>query len=229
MASVMTETKMKKDILTKIGNLTTNLSKSFATSLNIDQDKIASAFTLNFSKDELARVVNAMMNKTETTQKTNLITLGYQDKEEPTYISFYFNSFDGKEHFLSFIEDYNKNVSEEKEINYSDTTGILMSSVKTIVNAVSYVLIAFVSISLVVSSIMIGVITYISVYERTKEIGILRAIGASKGNISSIFNAETFIIGFLSGLCGCAGSLWTSLLSWRKCTEIHRADPRNCF
>ena len=117
MASVMTETKMKKDILTKIGNLTTNLSKSFATSLNIDQDKIASAFTLNFSKDELARVVNAMMNKTETTQKTNLITLGYQDKEEPTYISFYFNSFDGKEHFLSFIEDYNKNVSEEKEIN----------------------------------------------------------------------------------------------------------------
>lgn len=202
MASVMTETKMKKDILTKIGDLTTNLSKSFATSLNIDQDKIASAFTLNFSKDELARVVNAMMNKTETTQKTNLITLGYQDKEEPTYISFYFNSFDGKEHFLSFIEDYNKNVSEEKEINYSDTTGILMSSVKTIVNAVSYVLIAFVSISLVVSSIMIGVITYISVYERTKEIGILRAIGASKGNISSIFNAETFIIGFLSGLFG---------------------------
>ena len=202
MASVMTETKMKKDILTKIGNLTTNLSKSFATSLNIDQDKIASAFTLNFSKDELARVVNAMMDKTETTQKTNLITLGYQDKEEPTYISFYFNSFDGKEHFLSFIEDYNKNVSEEKEINYSDTTGILMSSVKTIVNAVSYVLIAFVSISLVVSSIMIGVITYISVYERTKEIGILRAIGASKGNISSIFNAETFIIGFLSGLFG---------------------------
>ena len=202
MASVMTETKMKKDILTKIGNLTTNLSKSFATSLNIDQDKIASAFTLNFSKDELARVVNAMMNKTETNQKTNLITLGYQDKEEPTYISFYFNSFDGKEHFLSFIEDYNKNVSEEKEINYSDTTGILMSSVKTIVNAVSYVLIAFVSISLVVSSIMIGVITYISVYERTKEIGILRAIGASKENISSIFNAETFIIGFLSGLFG---------------------------
>ena len=202
MASVMTETKMKKDILTKIGDLTSNISKSFATSLNIDQDKIASAFSLNFSKDELARVVNAMMNKTETTQKSNLISLGYQDKEEPTYISFYFSSFDGKEHFLSFIEEYNKNVPEEKEINYSDTTGILMSSVKTIVNAVSYVLIAFVSISLVVSSIMIGVITYISVYERTKEIGILRAIGASKGNISSIFNAETFIIGFLSGLFG---------------------------
>lgn len=202
MAKVMTETTMKKTILSKIGELTTNISKSFASSFNVDQDKIASAFTLNFSKDELARVVNSMMNKKESTQKTNLILLGYQDKEEPTYISFYFNSFEGKEHFLSFINTYNKSVDEDKEINYSDTTGILMSSVKTIVNAVSYVLIAFVSISLVVSSIMIGVITYISVYERTKEIGILRAIGASKGNISSIFNAETFIIGFLSGLFG---------------------------
>lgn len=202
MAKVMTETAMKKTILSKIGELTSNISKSFASSFNIDQDKIASAFTLNFSKDELARVVNSMMNKKESTQRTNLILLGYQDKEEPTYILFYFNSFEGKEHFLSFIDTYNKSVDEDKEINYSDTTGILMSSVKTIVNAVSYVLIAFVSISLVVSSIMIGVITYISVYERTKEIGILRAIGASKGNISSIFNAETFIIGFLSGLFG---------------------------
>lgn len=202
MAKVMTETAMKKTILSKIGELTSNISKSFASSFNVDQDKIASAFTLNFSKDELARVVNSMMNKKESTPKTNLILLGYQDKEEPTYISFYFNSFEGKEHFLSFIDTYNKSVDEDKKINYSDTTGILMSSVKTIVNAVSYVLIAFVSISLVVSSIMIGVITYISVYERTKEIGILRAIGASKGNISSIFNAETFIIGFLSGLFG---------------------------
>ena len=202
MAKVMTETTMKKTILSKIGELTSNISKSFASSFNVDQDKIASAFTLNFSKDELARVVNSMMNKKESTQRTNLILLGYQDKEEPTYISFYFNSFEGKAHFLSFIDTYNKSVDEDKEINYSDTTGILMSSVKTIVNAVSYVLIAFVSISLVVSSIMIGVITYISVYERTKEIGILRAIGASKGNISSIFNAETFIIGFLSGLFG---------------------------
>ena len=202
MAKVMTETAMKKTILSKIGEITSNISKSFASSFNVDQDKIASAFTLNFSKDELARVVNSMMNKKESTQRTNLILLGYQDKEEPTYISFYFNSFEGKEHFLSFIDTYNKSVDEDKEINYSDTTGILMSSVKTIVNAVSYVLIAFVSISLVVSSIMIGVITYISVYERTKEIGILRAIGASKGNISSIFNAETFIIGFLSGLFG---------------------------
>ena len=202
MATSMTEAKIKKDILTKVGELTANITNSFATSFNVDQDKIASAFTLNFSEDELARVVNAMMNPTETTEKSNLISLGYQDKEEPTYISFYFTSFDGKEEFLTFIDKYNNSVSESKQINYSDTTGILMSSVRTIVNAVSYVLIAFVSISLVVSSIMIGVITYISVYERTKEIGILRAIGASKGNISSIFNAETFIIGLLSGVFG---------------------------
>ncbi len=202
MARTMTEAKVKKEVLTKVGELTTNLTNSFATSFNVDQDKITSAFTLNFGEDELARVVSAMMNPTETTQKSNLISLGYQDIEEPTYISIYFNSFEGKDYFLSFIDDYNKSVDKEKEINYSDTTGILMSSVKTIVNAVSYVLIAFVSISLVVSSIMIGVITYISVYERTKEIGILRAIGASKGNISSIFNAETFIIGLLSGLFG---------------------------
>ena len=202
MSKVMTEAVMKKTILSKVGELTNNISKSFASSFNIDQDKIASAFSLNFSKDELTRVVNSMMNKKESTQKTNLILLGYQDKEEPTYISFYFSSFDGKEHFLKYIDKYNESVDENEKINYSDTTGILMSSVKTIVNAVSYVLIAFVSISLVVSSIMIGVITYISVYERTKEIGILRAIGASKGNISSIFNAETFIIGFLSGLFG---------------------------
>ena len=147
-----------------------------------------------------------MLTETETNAKINLIKFGYQDKEEPTYISFYFRSFDGKERFKEFLNNYNEKVKadgeEDKEINYTDTTGILMGSVKTIVNAVTYVLIAFISISLIVSSIMIGIITYISVYERTKEIGILRAIGASKHNISSIFNAETFIIGLLSGLFG---------------------------
>lgn len=202
MSKAMTEALMKKTILTKVGELTTNLSNTFAKAFNIDPNKISSAFSLNFSEDELSRVMNAMMGNNNSSYKTNLILLGYQDKEEPTYISFYFKSFDGKEHFLKFIDDYNKEFGEEKEIRYIDTTGILMDSVKTIVNAVSYVLIAFVSISLVVSSIMIGIITYISVYERTKEIGILRAIGASKRNISSIFNAETFIIGFLSGLFG---------------------------
>lgn len=202
MAKIMTEALMKKTVLTKVGEITANLTGSLSSSFNVDQDKIASAFSINLSEEELTRIVSAMMNPQESSYKSNLILLGYQDIEEPTYMSFYFTSFDGKENFIDFIANYNKSVSEEKQINYSDTTGILMSSVKTIVNAVSYVLIAFVSISLVVSSIMIGVITYISVYERTKEIGILRSIGASKGNISSIFNAETFIIGFLSGIFG---------------------------
>jgi len=206
MAHAMTEAVMKKEIANKVGEMVSNITNSIASSFNVDEDAISSAFSLNFTEDELMRVVSAMLNREEKTAKSNLITLGYQDKEEPTFIAFYFNSFDGKEHFLDFIDSYNKKMKkdghEEKEINYSDTTGILMNSVKTIVNAVSYVLIAFVSISLVVSSIMIGIITYISVYERTKEIGILRSIGASKRNISSIFNAETFIIGLLSGLFG---------------------------
>ncbi len=202
MGSVMTETLMKKTILTKVGELTTNFTKSFATSFNVDEKKITSAFKLKYTEEELTRIISAMMAPTEASQKTNLVSLGYQDLNDPTAISFYFNSFDGKEDFIKFLDNYNDTVDEEKKINYTDATGILMDSVKTIVNAVSYVLIAFVSISLVVSSIMIGVITYISVYERTKEIGILRAIGASKRNVSSIFNAETFIIGLLSGLLG---------------------------
>ena len=206
MAKYMTEALVKKNVLTKVGELTTNLTNSIASSLNVDPSKISSALKLKFTEDELMRVVSAMSNRKEATLSNNLISLGYQDLEEPTYISFYFNSFDGKEHFLKFIDKYNKmqekNNNDDKVINYTDATGILMNSVKTIVNAVSYVLIAFVSISLIVSSIMIGIITYISVYERTKEIGILRSIGASKRNISSIFNAETFIIGFLAGLFG---------------------------
>ena len=206
MAKAMTEAVMKKTVLTKVGELTANLTKGFATAFNVDQDKISSAFKTKMTEDEITRIVTAMLTETETSAKINLIKFGYQDKEEPTYISFYFRSFDGKEHFKDFINSYNEKVKangeDDKEINYTDATGILMGSVKTIVNAVTYVLIAFISISLVVSSIMIGIITYISVYERTKEIGILRAIGASKHNISSIFNAETFIIGLLSGLFG---------------------------
>ena len=201
MAKTMTETKMRVVILKNVSEMTSNITSKLNNAFSIDPDKFASAFKLNFSEDELMRVVSAMTSE-ESTAETNLLKLGYQDKEEPTIISIYFSSFDGKENFKKFIKEYNDKVEEKKEINYSDLTGSLMSSVKTIVNAVSYVLIAFVSISLVVSSIMIGVITYISVYERTKEIGILRSIGASKKNISSIFNAETFIIGFLSGLFG---------------------------
>ena len=153
----------------------------------------------------MRRLFKTMTSTTVENADTNLLTLGYQDLNEPTFISFYFNDFDSKERFIEFIDEYNKKQEkedEEKVIKYSDITGMLMSSVKTIVDSVSYVLIAFVSISLVVSSIMIGIITYISVLERTKEIGVLRAIGASKRNISSIFNAETFIVGLFAGLMG---------------------------
>ncbi|MBR3180301.1 ABC transporter ATP-binding protein/permease [Candidatus Saccharibacteria bacterium] len=200
------EISLQKDVMEKIGGLTTYLTNTFSSAFKIDQNALLSAFKLNFSEEELARVVQSMFNRTESTLNTNLTMLGYQNLKNPSYLSFYFNSFDGKTRFMEFLDNYNTKMhdigDEDKVIEYTDATGVLMSSVKTIVDAVSYVLIAFVSISLVVSSIMIGVITYISVYERTKEIGILRAIGASKHNISSIFNAETFIIGLLSGLIG---------------------------
>ena len=204
-AQKMTEAVMQKEILTSVGQLSATLMNSLANAFNVSPEKIASAFKFDLSEDELKRIMSAMSNANNGgNANSNLITLGYQDFNEPTSISFYFNSFDSKEHFIDFIENYNKkmekNEEEDKVINYTDTTGILMGSVKTIVNSVSYVL--FVSISLVVSSIMIGIITYISVLERTKEIGILRAIGASKRNVSSIFNAETFIVGLLSGLIG---------------------------
>lgn len=200
LAHGMAEAIMKKSVMTGVGEIVGNVTNSFASAFNIDPNAIASAFKLNVTEEEITRIITAMMSKTEATAKTNLISLGYQDKESPTSIYVYFSTFEGKENFLKFLDNYNNSVPEEQKIKYSDTTGILMSSVKTIVDAVTYVLIGFVSVSLIVSSIMIGVITYISVYERTKEIGILRAIGASKRNISNIFNAETFIIGLLSGL-----------------------------
>lgn len=201
----LTEVKMKQTVLTQIGGLTAYLSNSFANAFSVDQNAIVNAFHLNFSEEELSRVVTAMFNKQESTLDSNFAMMGYQDLESPTRMAFYFNSFDGKTHFTEFLDNYNdkmRGVADDKVIEYTDATGVLISSVKVIVDAVSYVLIAFVSISLVVSSIMIGVITYISVYERIKEIGILRAMGASKRNISSIFNAETMIIGFLSGIFG---------------------------
>lgn len=205
-AVTATEIVMKSKILVAVRDLTTYLSNSFADAFSIDQDALISAFKLNFTEEELSRVVTAMFTKKQSTLSTNLALMGYQPLDDPKEMAFYFTSFDGKTNFMEFLDYYNETMSslkqEDKVIEYTDTTGILMSSVKVIVDAVSYVLIAFVSISLVVSSIMIGVITYISVYERTKEIGILRAIGASKRNISNIFNAETFIVGFLSGLFG---------------------------
>ena len=205
-ASKMTETAMQKNILTEVGNLTNSLVSKFSNAFNVDQNKIAKAFKFNLNEDELKRLMTSMMTKEESSYSNNLINLGYQDLDEPTMISFYFNSFDSKENFIKYLDNYNDKMKnsgkEDKEIKYTDTTGILMSSVKKVVNTVSYVLIAFVSISLVVSSIMIAIITYISVLERTKEIGILRAMGASKSDISHVFNAETFIEGLISGIFG---------------------------
>ena len=205
-ASKMTEAVMQKNILTEVGNLTGSLVSKFSNAFNVDSSKIAGAFKFNMDEDELKRLMSSMMTKSESSYSNNLINLGYQDIEEPTMISFYFNSFDSKENFIEYLDNYNEKMktsnNEDKEIKYTDTTGILMSSVKKVVNTVSYVLIAFVSISLVVSSIMIAIITYISVLERTKEIGILRAVGASKKDISHVFNAETFIEGLISGMFG---------------------------
>ena len=205
-SSAMTEAVMQKEVLTKVGEMTGKLMGTMASAFNVDQSKIAGAFQFDLSEDELSRLMETMMSgNTESNADTNLILLGYQDVEEPTAISFYFVDFDAKEKFTDFLDAYNDRMEKEDEdkvVSYTDLTGILMSSVSTIVDSVTYVLIAFVSISLIVSSIMIGIITYISVLERTKEIGVLRAIGASKKNISSIFNAETFIVGLFSGMIG---------------------------
>ncbi|HIR34920.1 MAG TPA: ABC transporter ATP-binding protein/permease [Candidatus Faecimorpha stercoravium] len=132
----------------------------------------------------------------------NMTAFGWVSLDAPSSISIYADSFEDKDLIAGCIEDYNATASSENQIHYTDYVGLLMSSVTTIVDVISYVLIAFVSVSLIVSSIMIGIITYISVLERTKEIGILRAIGASKRNVAQVFNAETFIIGLCSGLLG---------------------------
>ena len=158
-------------------------------------------------EDEVSRIMSSMLTSSSASYSNNLINLGYQDVNDPTSISIYFKDFDSKESFLDILKGYNDSVDEDTQIKYTDITGLLMSSVKTIVDVVTYVLIAFVSISLVVSSIMISVITLISIMERTKEIGILRAMGASKRNVSSIFSAETFIIGLLSGGIGVGTTL----------------------
>jgi putative ABC transport system permease protein len=141
--------------------------------------------------------------QTDATLDSNLKLLGDAEMASPASINFYAVDFEAKEFIESFIKEYNDSRTDEKDkLQYTDIVGNMMSSVTIIVDAISYVLIAFVSISLVVSSIMIGIITYISVLERTKEIGILRAIGASKKDISRVFNAETLIIGFTAGAIG---------------------------
>jgi putative ABC transport system permease protein len=138
----------------------------------------------------------------ESSLENNLDLFGDCDLAAPATINIYPTNFHSKEFIADKITEYNKTATEEDQISYTDYVAIMMSSISTIIDVISYVLIAFVAISLVVSSIMIGIITYISVLERTKEIGILRAIGASKRDISRVFNAETFIVGLISGLIG---------------------------
>lgn len=164
------------------------------------------AYYASLSSEELAQIMKAYEENVNATYESNLKTLGVVDFDSPTSINIYPKSFDSKEIISNEIEKYNTKMQDEGKdenvISYNDIVGTMMSSVTTIINLISDVLIAFVSISLVVSSIMIGIITYISVLERVKEIGILRSIGASKRDISRVFNAETFIVGLISGLLG---------------------------
>ncbi len=165
------------------------------------------AYALNMAKDsytteQCALYYDEVLEFSESTYEDNLVMLGCLDLADPAAMNIYASSFENKEVIEDVIAQYNKDVDETKKISYTDYVGIMMSSITTIINAITYVLISFVAISLFVSSIMIGVITLISVQERTKEIGILRAIGASKGNVSSMFNAETILIGGASGLIG---------------------------
>ena len=177
-----------------------NTSKTFDINSLSDEQKM---YLMSLSQEELANVISAYAENANATYETTLQKIGYVNKEEPSSIKIYPKDFDSKDQIVSFIEEYNSGMDDEGDIiNYTDTVGLMMSSVTSIVNVISYVLIAFVSISLIVSSIMIGIITYISVLERTKEIGILRSIGASKKDISRVFNAETLIIGFFAGAIG---------------------------
>ena len=156
----------------------------------------------SYTTEQCAEYYEQVLSFSESSYEDNMLALGYVDLDDPATINLYASSFEDKELIEQAIEDYNSTVSELEQIEYTDYVGLMMSSVTSIINAVTYVLIAFVAVSLIVSSIMIGVITLISVQERTKEIGILRAIGASKRNVSSMFNAETVIIGFTSGALG---------------------------
>ncbi|WP_270296222.1 ATP-binding cassette domain-containing protein [Eggerthella sinensis] len=182
------------------------LSSNMASAMSIDESAFANAFEMNMDEEELTELMMSMMNVEDASYDNNLKKLGYADLNKPGGIDIYPIDFESKEKVIDILDAYNTRMTDEgqddKVITYTDFVGTLMASVTDIVNMISYVLVAFVAISLVVSSIMIGVITYISVLERKKEIGILRSIGASKGDISRVFNAETIIVGFTAGIIG---------------------------
>ena len=200
-AAIVKEQKNKPEV-----NILTGLKFSDSEfdlkNLSVEQQK----YLASLPQEELAEVIARYKEEASATYESTLEALGAIDLDKPSSINIYAKSFEDKDAIKELIEVYNdKEEAENREenvINYSDLVGMLMSSVTNIINIISYVLIAFVSISLIVSSIMIGIITYISVLERTKEIGILRAIGASKTDVSRVFNAETLIVGLFSGLLG---------------------------
>lgn len=193
---------LQQEIASQLSTQMGEISKQFQKAFTIDENKLKQAFHMNMNEEELSELMMSLMKKETTSYDTNLKKLQYAVEEEPSSIGIYPKDFESKEEIIKILNQYNDQVQEEQVITYTDYVGTLMSSVTDIINVISYVLVAFVAISLVVSSIMIGVITYISVLERKKEIGILRAIGASKQNVSQVFNAETFIIGLLAGLMG---------------------------
>ncbi len=198
---------MMSDMMTE---LTDEITEELSNLLVIDPQTLMEAFAFNMDSDTLMELLYSMSSSTGTDYESNLASLGYVDFAKPDEIDIYPIDFDAKEEVVAILDNYNEQMEAagetDKVISYTDLVGTMMSSVTTIINVISYVLIAFVAISLIVSCIMISIITQISVMERTKEIGILRAIGASRRNISQVFNAEAFIIGISSGLIGVVAS-----------------------
>ena len=208
MQTAMTKlmTQMGQNIQSQMQQSFSQLGSQMESALKIDATAFQKAIQFNMSEDDLTDLMKSAMLSSTATYDSNLQTLGYADLDAPSQIKIYPQDFDHKASVVAKLDAYNDNMrsqgADDKVIQYTDVVGTLMTSVTEIINMISNMLVAFVSISLVVSSIMIGVITYISVLERRKEIGILRAIGASKRNISEVFNAETFIIGLCSGVMG---------------------------
>ncbi len=187
-------------------SLSDSLSDSMEDLIDIDPESIMESLSTDMDEESLLEMMSSMSSAVGSSYDTVLSNLGYVNYANPSEIDIYPKDFDSKDGVVAVIDTYNTMVinagEEEREITYSDIMGTMMSTVSTIINIVTYVLIAFVAISLIVSSIMIGIITYISVLERTREIGILRALGASKRNVGRIFNVETFIVGLIAGIMG---------------------------
>ena len=204
-------TQLASGMTKALGGAMSNIGSALQDAISVDADAFAEAFQMNMTGEDLTELMMSMSSGQDASYDGNLTTLGYVDFAEPSSIDIYPLDFESKEQVVSILDHYNSRMEEEGKdeqvITYTDLVGSMMSSVTDIIDIISYVLIAFVAISLIVSSIMIGVITYISVLERKKEIGILRAIGASKQNISQVFNAETFIIGLCAGLIGIGATL----------------------